>query len=155
MNYAITEGTLFRPRRGLSAGLFQRSPPKVHLVLREGLETERTFEGLEGVQFTGARGEVVAVLTGTAEANSRAYVEIRSRLRAHHAGRVARITVAASEAVAVSDFGPFVVIESLALRDRFIVRLKARRRSAEYVIGRAGKVLTKKESASAILDAYD
>lgn len=136
------------------SGLFQRCPPKVCVQLREGLETERVFEGLAGVDFTGARGAVFGVLTGDAERNSRAYLEIRSRLKAHRSGRVVRITVAAAEAVAVSDFGPFMVLESLAHKDRFLVRLKGRSRTAEYVVGRAGKIVSKKESASAVLDAY-
>jgi hypothetical protein len=134
--------------------MFARSPPKMRLRLREGLETERLFEGVSGVDFVGVSRDVVATLTGGVEENSRAYLEIRSRLKAYRAGRVIRITVAAAEAVAAADFGPFVVMDSVALRDRFIVHLKARQRSVEYVIGRAGKTVTKKESSSSILDVY-
>ena len=142
------------PRRPNSRWLFRRSPPKLYVRLRDGLETERVFEGLSGVDFTGARGDVVAVLAGRTGENARAYAEIKSRLKAHRAGRILRLTVAAAEAAAASDFGPFVAIGSLAKRDRFVVWIKARSRSADYVIGRAGRTISKKETASTVLDLY-
>jgi hypothetical protein len=134
--------------------MFERGPPKMHLRLRDGLQTERIFESIPGVAFTGDKEAVVGVLSGSPEEKSRAYAEIRSRMKAQRAGRVVRITVATAEAAAISDFGPYVVVESLASQDRFVVRLKAKNRSAEYIMGRTGRIISKKESASAILDAY-
>jgi hypothetical protein len=134
--------------------MFARGPPKVYLKLREGLVAERVFEGLTGASLTGAGGLVLALLSGDVVQDSRTYLEIVGLLKRHRAGRVVRITVAAAEAVAVADFGLFVALRSLAQHDRFVVWLKARNRSAEYVVGRSGKVISKKESASAALDQY-
>lgn len=134
--------------------MFARGPPKVYLKLREGLMAERVFEGLTGAGLTGSGGLVLALLSGDVPQDSRTYLEIARLLRYHRAGRVVRITVAAAEGVAAADFGAFVTLRSLAQHDRFVVWLKARNRSAEYIISRSGKVISKKESASAALDQY-
>jgi hypothetical protein len=134
--------------------MFARGPPKVYLKLREGLVADKIFEGLAEASFIGARGLVMALLTGDAAKDSHTYSEIVRLLRRHRAGRVVRITVAAAEGVAVADFGMFVSLKSIAQHDRFIVWLKARNRSGEYVVGRAGKVISKKVTMSAALDQY-
>jgi hypothetical protein len=134
--------------------MFARGPPKVYIRLREGLVAEKIFEGLVGASFIGGAGLVMALLTGDPSKDSRTYLEIVGLLRRHRAGRVIRITVAAAEGVAAAEFGTFVSLKSLAHHDRFVVWLKARNRSAEYVIGRAGKVISKKGSTSAALDQY-
>jgi hypothetical protein len=135
-------------------GMFARGPPKVYLKLREGLVADKIFEGLAGASFIGARGTVMALLTGDAAKDSRTYSEIIRLLRRHRAGRVTRITVAAAEGVAAADFGTFASVRSLARHDRFQVWLKARSRSGEYVVGRAGKVVSKKVAMSTALDQY-
>ncbi len=137
-----------------SRGMFARGPPKVYLKLRHGLVAERVFEGLTGANLTGVGSLILALLSGDVAQDSRTYLEMVRLLRRHRAGRIVRITVAAAEGVAVADFGLFVSLRSLAQHDRFFVRLKARNRSAEYIIGRSGKVISKKESASAALDQY-
>ena len=135
-------------------GMFVRGPPKVYLKLKEGLSPEKTFEGVVGASFTCIGGLTLAMLSGDVSRDAATYQEVAQVLRRHRAGRIVRITVAAAEGVAAAHFGAYSSISSLARRDQFVVSLKARNRSAEYVIGKAGKVRSKKESASAALDQY-
>jgi hypothetical protein len=134
--------------------MFARGPPKVYLKLKEGLSAEKTFEGIGGASFTCIGGLTLAMLSGDVARDSSTYLEVVRLLKRHRAGRIVRITVAAAEGVAAAHFGSYVWISSLAQRDRFVVSLKARNRSAEYVIGKTGNVKSKKESASAALDQY-
>jgi len=134
--------------------MFARCPPKVYFKLRKGLVADHLLTGLLGVSITEAGGLSLAVLGGSALQNSQAYIEITGLLRSHRAGRVVRITVAAAEAAAVADFGRYLTLKSLAQQGRFVVWLKARDRSAQYSIGRTGRIISKKQTASAVLDAY-
>ena len=134
--------------------MFARCPPKVYFKLRKGLVADHLLTGLLGVSITEAGGLSLAVLGGSALQNSQAYIEITGLLRSHWAGRIVRITVAAAEAAAVADFGRYLTLKSLAQQGRFVVWLKARDRSAQYSIGRTGRIISKKQTASAVLDAY-
>ena len=148
-------GHLFRTRAAPLDSMFARGRPKVYIKLREGLEAARLFGGLAGATFASMKGLTLAVLSGSAEDDAVTYTSIKERLRAHRAGTVVRITVFAAEAVAVGDFSAgFVLLESLAQSNRFLVKIMASKSAAEYSIGKNGKIISKRESLSALLDSY-
>jgi len=123
--------------------------------LRGKLTPEHVFEGIAGCEFSASGNIATAVLKGDTASQAATLRRIKEALRSRRAGSIVRVTVEAAEAAAVDDFGEaYVLVQSLAHRRTFEVGVKAKSRAAFYVLGRAGRVLSKKEYESALMDAF-
>jgi hypothetical protein len=135
--------------------MFTRGPPRVYLHLRRKMTAERFFEGMAQVAFEPHGASILVTLSGETRADATTYSLIRERLRSGRRGSVVRMTVAAAEAAALADFGgEYLMLESSAKPKRFTVAIKAKDRSASYVLGIAGRIVSKKVAAPALLDSF-
>jgi hypothetical protein len=135
--------------------LFQRGPPKVYVRFRTAAFPEKVVSALPGVTLSSSGGLHQLVLPEEMEARARSFRNLVDALLHGRAGRLVRLTVQAAEAAALADFAsPYVLVDSAALRDSFNVVVKAKDRTVSYTLARSGKILTKKETRSAVMDAY-